>query len=153
MSLYSLSYSTIFSLSLNNAITLNVYGTPLDKTFSSTFTTTSSLFVTSFVYTGDSSKPVLVSYTSYLYPCIPLSGSTTFVMLNVNVEFLLSISYDGSLISGLSFNVLNFISCSKPFEIICPSYNTFVNLIVYSVFDSNPINSAVVPATVPFPTS
>ena len=153
MSLYSLSYSTIFSLSLNSEITLNVYGTPLDKTFSSTFTITSSLFVTSFVYTGASSSPVLVSYTSNLYPCIPLSGSTTFVNLNVNIESLLFISYSGPLISGLFFNVLNVFSCSKPLEIICPSYKTFVNLIVYSVFDCNPINSAVSPAIVPFPTS
>ena len=63
------------------------------------------------------------------------------------------ISYSGPLISGLSFNVLNVTSCSNPFEIICPSYNTFVNLIVYSVFDSSPMNSAVCPAKVPFPTS
>ena len=139
MSLYSLSYSTIFSLSLNNAITLNVYGTPLDMIFSSTFTMISSLLETSFVYTGASSNPVLVSYISYLYPCIPLSGSITFVNLNVNVESLLFISYSGP--------------CSKPLEIICPSYNTFVNLIVYCVFDCSPINSAVSPAKVPFPTS
>ena len=63
------------------------------------------------------------------------------------------ISYSGPLISGLSFNVVNVFSCSKPLEIICPSYNTFVNLIVYSVFDCSPINSAVCPAKVPFPTS
>ena len=65
-----------------------------------------------------SSKSFLVSYISYLYPSIPLSWSTTFFILNLNVDSLLSISYSGPTICGLFFNVLNTFSCENPLDII-----------------------------------